>query len=58
MMRLGRGSVIFIFLAVLFLVDGKSNFTVRNNKIYDSSGGELIFHGMNVVMKEKPYYFT
>ncbi len=31
---------------------------VRNGRIVDNFGGELIFHGLNVVSKVSPYHTT
>jgi hypothetical protein len=32
------------------------SFHMKNNRIYDSTGGERIFHGLNIVIKVPPYY--
>lgn len=30
-------------------------FTIKNRKFYDPQGGEVIFHGINIVWKVHPY---
>ncbi len=43
-------------LILCAIVTAKPFLTVKNHKIYDVNGGERIFHGVNVVYKNPPFY--
>lgn len=49
-------NILIIFLLYLAVGTGKPYLSVKNHKIYDQNGGERIFHGVNVVEKNPPYY--
>ena len=50
-------SIIFmrLFILALLLAVSLSVITVKNNRLIDEYGREVIFHGLNVVMKIDPY---
>jgi endoglycosylceramidase len=45
-----------LILLLISAVIGQRKFFIRNNRIYDSDGGEIIFHGVNINQKRFPYY--
>lgn len=54
-----KAPITFLIITALCLtVLAKPNFIIKNNKIYDENGGEVIFHGTNLVIKNPPYYST
>ena len=46
---------IVLFVQIHIIVFCKQ-FTVRNQRIYDASGAQVTFHGVNLVEKYQPYY--
>lgn len=46
--------VLILLLVALWL--GSSAIHVRNERLVDDFGGELIFHGLNLVSKVPPYH--
>jgi hypothetical protein len=47
---------LIIFISLICVFVSKPFLYVKNHKIYDSNGGERIFHGVNLVSKSPPYY--
>lgn len=47
-----------IFALLLLITITFSAIHVRDGRIVDDQGGELIFHGLNVVSKVPPYMTT
>ena len=45
-----------VLLIMVALVGVESAIHVRNNRLVDDFGGELIFHGLNLVSKVFPYH--
>ena len=45
-----------IFALLLLLVVVLAKIHVRNGRLVDDRGGELIFHGLNLVSKVPPYH--
>ena len=43
-------AILFILLQII-----QSHIHVRNGRLVDDNGGELIFHGLNLVSKNPPY---
>lgn len=44
-----------VFLLALLIVIASSVITTHKNRLIDQYGREVIFHGLNVVMKIDPY---
>ena len=47
------GPIVFIYLLIIL---ASSAIHVRNGRLIDDQGAELIFHGLNVVSKVPPYH--
>ena len=48
--------MIKIYIVSLLLVLFLAKIHVRNGRLVDERGGELIFHGLNLVSKTPPYH--
>lgn len=48
--------VSFIAIIIFTVACALPHFSIRDHRIYDQNGGERIFHGINLVGKEPPYY--
>lgn len=58
LINMERRALIYLSLSLILcaIVTTKPFLTVKNHKIYDENGGERIFHGVNLVYKNPPFY--
>ena len=53
---MSRSILRILLFVVVYLHLASASIKVRNGRLVDDRGGELIFHGLNLVSKSPPYH--